>query len=187
MIANSSRSERNFHRDSGAFDRLHGLAVQPVDDLFATSTRRFLEACRNWRSMTNARRLRGIDVISDWALRDPAVKKQWDDSRDFIRKPLTVAAPGFAKDFQGTDIIGAVDRFPSREPPSLNDLAFLIAIAQRGAPHGRVPFCNSRMGPDYAMSVWHRFVIAAAASQQCNVTIIPGGAVQHCHLNSRTQ
>jgi hypothetical protein len=78
-----------------------------------------------------------------------------------IRKALTVAAPSFAKDFQGTDIIGAVNRFSSREPPLLNDLAFLIAIAQRAVRRMDEHLLQLQNGPDYAMSLMC-YLIAAS-------------------------
>jgi hypothetical protein len=93
-----------------------------------------------------------------------------------IRKALTVAAPGFAKDFQGTDIIGAMARFSSQKPPSLGDLAFLIAISQRAVRRMDEHLLQLQNGTDYAMSLM-RFLIAASEDPKAFVedTWIHGG------------
>ncbi|UGY17928.1 hypothetical protein HAP48_0011130 [Bradyrhizobium septentrionale] len=78
-----------------------------------------------------------------------------------IRKTLTGAAPGFAKGFQGTDITSALKRFGSREPPSLNDLAFLIAIAQRTVRLMDEHLLQLQNGADYATALM-RYLIASS-------------------------
>src|SRR5581483_1895584 len=85
-----------------------------------------------------------------------------------IHKGLTASAARFAKDFQGTDIANALKRFGSREPPTLGDLAFLTAIAQRAVRLMDEHLLHIQNGADYAMSLM-RYLISASEEPEAVV------------------
>jgi hypothetical protein len=78
-----------------------------------------------------------------------------------LRKSLKTAAPWFAKEFNKTDIVSALDRFARRAPPMLDDLSTLIAITQRSARLMDEHLLQLQNGEHYAVSLV-RYLISAS-------------------------